>query len=122
MAKFLLNREFDRAEEIIRKYVDDFNYKLIIATFDVLKTMKNMKFNVNYDRYKIHHMDNYLKLKRKSVLKGFMGKVKVEDDIDNKTDKEKTEDSKKVNNTKKDTINKKENTTSEKDKKKVDSK
>lgn len=82
-ARFLMNHEFDRAEDIMRKYVDDFNYKLIDATFDVLKAdpKGTSAPAFDYDKMKIHLMDNYLRLSRQSAIETFLDKLKVEDDM-----------------------------------------
>ncbi|MFC1670489.1 hypothetical protein ACFL20_08855 [Spirochaetota bacterium] len=82
VAKHLLNHEFDRAEDIIRKYVEDFNYKIILATFSVLSSeSQKSRIKIDYTKFKVHHMDNYLRLKGKSALRNLIGKIKVEDDI-----------------------------------------
>ena len=98
-AKNMLNHEFDRAEDILRKYVDDFNYKLMMATFDVLSQggaagtegeegQSSAAFGdkkINYSRYKVHLNDNYQRITRDSVLEGLLEEVKVEDDVEDST-------------------------------------
>lgn len=85
VAEYLMNIEFDKAEDIIRKYITDFNYKIILATFDTLtlqnKELKQSEELIDYSQYKIHLLDNYLRLSKESVLDSLMDKVKVEYDI-----------------------------------------
>ncbi len=95
-ARFLMNTEFDKAEDILRDYVDDFNFKLISATFDVLSDGSEKKENgggeaapraggkPDYSSYKVHLIDNYSRLSQDSVMEGFLGDLKVVDDISEK--------------------------------------
>ncbi len=99
VASYLLNIEFEKAEDIIRGYVDDFNYKLIKATFEVMaakggeaakETPKEPAKRegeepggeAGYKGYIIHHADNYSRLSKHSLLESFAGTVKVEDFVD----------------------------------------
>ncbi|HOO71145.1 MAG TPA: hypothetical protein PK926_05220 [Spirochaetota bacterium] len=96
VARYLLNHEFDQAEDIMRKYIEDFNYKLALSTFDVLiSRQSNVKEetaqapqsrNINYEQYKIHLMDNYQRLARDSFLNVLIDEVKVEDEVKEKED------------------------------------
>ena len=83
-ARFLLNGEFDKAEDVLRKYVKDFNFKLIGATFELL-TEEGKKSKapgaIDYTQYKVHLQDNYSRLNKKSVLTSILKNVKVEDNI-----------------------------------------
>ena len=99
--RYLLNYEFDKAEDIMRKYVSDFNYKLISAAFEVLSSGSQEKHEgekpapesedrFDYNQYKVHLLDNYARLSRESMISGFMGKIKVEDDL-KKTEEKKEE-------------------------------
>jgi len=105
VARFLQNREFDRAEDIIRKYVDDFNFKKVGAVFT---TLTEKKKGYDYTKLTVHLLDNYLRLKGKSVLFSLTKKVKVEDNVKenkNESDKKtelnkKADDSKNNDNTK----------------------
>jgi len=83
-ARFLINHEFDRAEDLIRKYISDFNYKLIEATFDVLKADKAGTHapNLDFEKMKVHLLDNYQRLSKESALETFVDRLKVEDDMD----------------------------------------
>lgn len=87
-ARYLLNGEFERAEDILRSYIDDFNFKLILATFDVLsttdadKSAQDKTGAIDYNSFKVHLMDNYARFSNKSLLETFLGSVKVEDDIE----------------------------------------
>ncbi len=99
-AKFLLHAEYERAEEVIREYVKDFNFKLILATLKVLGS-KGQQDSTNYNSYIPHHYDNYGRLyksygeqeakagegsalitpQKKSMLDIIAGDVKVVGDI-----------------------------------------
>ncbi len=84
MARYLLDGEYDKAEDIMRQHVDDFNFKLINATFDMLTAGESNLpegDRVDYGGFKIHLMDNYSRLSKTSMLDGMIDKVKVEDDI-----------------------------------------
>ncbi len=90
----MLNGEFDKAEDILRKYVKDFNYKLINATFELLQKEKKSNSKIDYSRYKIHLMDNYSRMNDKSMLNEVLDEVKVEDSIEiKKTTNENSKDS-----------------------------
>jgi uncharacterized protein YlbG (UPF0298 family) len=82
LAKHILNLEFDRTEESIREYVEDFNFKLVLATFEVLAARKKGE-DMNYNSFFIHHYDNYSRLPEKeiSLLEEFSKVVKVADDV-----------------------------------------
>ena len=99
-AKFLLHAEYERAEEIIREYVKDFNFKLILSTLKVLGE-KGPQGSTDYNAYIAHHYDNYGRLhksygqtdpkageaspvitaQKKSMLDIIAGDVKVVGDI-----------------------------------------
>ncbi len=97
-ARFIMNTEFDRAEDILRKYVDDFNFKLISATFDVLSSDGEEEGDggdasgtrggrgPDYSAYKVHLIDNYTRLSRESVMDSFLGDLRVEDDVSEEAD------------------------------------
>jgi hypothetical protein len=89
-AEYLINAEFERADDVIRSYVDDFNYKLITATFDVLQE-RSGEGGVDYASMKIHLQDNYLRISKESLLDEISGDVKVVDSVEEK-DKDDTED------------------------------
>ncbi len=83
LAKLLLYFQFDRANDFVRKNVDDLNYKLIVSTFEVLSSEnKDSKKDFDYNSFKIHHMDNYSRLFKKSAIDTFVDTIKVEDDIE----------------------------------------
>ncbi len=111
-AEYLINAEFDRANDIVKKYVDDFNYKLITATFDVLQK-KEGEGGVDYASMKVHLQDNYVRFSKDSLLDEISNKVKVVDSVEEKdkddaenaerktpeeTDKETTEDNREPQN------------------------
>lgn len=90
-ARYLLDGEFDRAEDIMRDYIDDFNFKLIIATFDVLSAAEKgaaadgkQAGKYDYTKFKVHLMDNYNRLSKQSMIDSILDTLKVEDDIDEK--------------------------------------
>ncbi|MBN1532204.1 MAG: hypothetical protein JXA20_06040 [Spirochaetes bacterium] len=97
-ARFLINTEYDPAEDIMRSYLEDFNFKLINSTFEILSTTggaspgkeatgseKGESQRIDYNKYKIHLMDNYSRLAKNSVLESFYGQVAVEDAVDEDT-------------------------------------
>ncbi len=82
-AQLLLNHEFDQAEDNMREYISDFNFKLITATFDVLKKQAAQNpsaAKLDYDALNVHLMDNYVRLTKQSAIETFMDNLKVEDD------------------------------------------
>ncbi len=91
-ARFLMDGEFDRAEDVMRGYIDDFNFKLIVATFDMLSASgkqaaadeKAPAEKYDYGKYKIHLMDNYSRLSGKSMIDDVLDTLKVEDDVEDK--------------------------------------
>ncbi len=101
VAQYILNEEFDKAETIIRTYVEDYNYKLIMATLVTLgsgeshtaegETKKSDK--KDYKKYIRDHKDNYNILNDKSILETVIGDVKVVDSI-KKEDKKLKDDEK----------------------------
>lgn len=88
VAQYLLNGEFDKAEPIIRSYVENYNFKLITAT---LKTLSEQGTHSgegeiatqkqDYTKLLLHHNDNYVIMNGKSVLEGMVGNVKVIDNV-----------------------------------------
>jgi len=116
-AKFLLDTDFDRAEDIIRRYVDDFNYKLISSTFQVLSAEKTAESGaVDYKDLQVHLLDNYQRLSKASVLDGLLDSIKVEDDISKKENSDKKDETKKDDSADKKTV-KENNDTEKKDNK-----
>ncbi len=97
VAQYLLNGEFDKAETVIRPYVEDYNFKLIMATFNALESgqVHTGEADANaekkdYKKFIQHHNDNYKILNGKSILEDVSGKVKVIDSV-KKEDQEKIE-------------------------------
>ncbi len=96
-ANYILNHEFDQSIDIIRQYVQDYNYKLILATFDALKEdgmdtgMSGRK--IDFKKMKVHLNDNYLRSGNNegSIVDKVLKKVKVEDDIQSKKKEEDSE-------------------------------
>lgn len=88
VARYLLNGEFDKAEPIIRSYVDNYNFKLITATLKTLSEQgthtgegEPVSSKQDYAKLIQHHNDNYGILNGKSVLGSMVGDVKVIDDM-----------------------------------------
>lgn len=111
VARFVLNGEFEKADDILRTYIEDFNFKLINSTLDMLsesgqavepkkedKKIEDKKIDdkpaevkkdektgddkIDYKSMKVHLLDNYLRLsKDKSVLDRIIKDIKVEDDV-----------------------------------------
>jgi hypothetical protein len=91
-ARYLMDAEFDQAEDFMRQYIDDFNFKLIYATLDMLggasgkpapeeKKAETKSDSIDYNNFKIHLADNYSRLIGKSIMDGVIDTVKVEDDV-----------------------------------------
>ncbi|MCL2155950.1 MAG: hypothetical protein FWH53_09825 [Leptospirales bacterium] len=96
LAQYILNEEFAKAEPIIRTYVDNYNFKLIMATLIVLGDSSHTgesdssETGKDYKQYINHHNDNYLKLNEKSALESVAGDAKIVDYVkkdDKKEDK-----------------------------------
>ena len=89
VARYLINGEFDKAELIIRTYVEDYNYKLIMATLVYLESSDTHSGEQaasdkkkDYAGMIIHHKDNYHILRQeKSILEELVGQVRVADDV-----------------------------------------
>ena len=89
VAQYILNEEFDKAETIIRSYVDDYNFKLIMATFNALELNEThtaegettTAAKKDYKKFILHHNDNYNIMNGKSVLDSVVGDVKVIDAV-----------------------------------------
>ncbi|MFA5518930.1 MAG: hypothetical protein WDA74_06720 [Spirochaetota bacterium] len=99
VAGYLLNGEFQKAEQIIRPYIDRYIYKLIMATVKTLSGKEDHaedasaeKGSENYAKLVAHHMDNYSILIGESVLDGLVGSVKVVDDMKENEQGEKDEE------------------------------
>ncbi len=93
VAGYLINGEFQKAEQIIRPYIDNYIYKLIQATVDTLsgKTGDQTEEQVaadkeRYAKLMTHHMDNYSLLTGDSILDGLVGSVRVIDDVKKESD------------------------------------
>jgi len=88
VAQYILSGEFDKAETIIRPYVDDYNFKLILATFNTLGSVEThtqegeaAAAKKDYKKYILHHNDNYHIHVGKTVLDSVVGDVKVIDAV-----------------------------------------
>jgi hypothetical protein len=84
VAEYIRDAEFGKADDIITKRVDDFNFKLIQATLEVLAVREKDHIALDYERLKVHHADNFSRIVKPSVLDGFTSKLKVRDDINKK--------------------------------------
>ncbi len=89
VAQYILNEEFDKAETIIRSYVENYNFKLIQATLNSLSSGESHTAEgdtppaakKDYAKFIQHHNDNYNIMNGKSVLDSVTGDVKVIDDV-----------------------------------------
>ncbi len=81
VAKHLLYSEFDRAEDVMREYIKDFNFKLILSTLKVMS--KQGGSDVDYNTYLIHHFDNYARVfdPQKSAATGEEGQRTLLDEL-----------------------------------------
>ncbi|MCU0843915.1 MAG: hypothetical protein MUC76_03200 [Spirochaetes bacterium] len=83
VAHLLLTEEFEKAEDTIREYVEDFNYKMIKATIEMLAAESGEPGGgIEYKKFLLHHTDNYVRFSRESALSSFSGTVKVEDSVE----------------------------------------
>jgi hypothetical protein len=83
-ARYIINGGFDQAEDIMRQYIPDFNFKLINATLEVLSSPEGgvvQDEQLDYAKMRVHLMDNYLRLAGKSLIDGFAGTITVEDNV-----------------------------------------
>ena len=102
VAQYLISEEFDKAETIIRSYVEDYNFKLIMATFNTLGTGEthtaegetSSAATKDYKKFIQHHNDNYNILNGKSILDSVVGDVKVVDAV--KKEEKKVNDVEKI--------------------------
>jgi hypothetical protein len=113
VAHYILYEEFDKAENIIRTYVEKYNFKLIMATLSALGEDSHVgesnatasesgasSEKKDYKQFVNHHNDNYLILKEKeSALESVAGKARIIDEVkkDNKIDDEERIESNKGN-------------------------
>ncbi len=98
VAKNLLYSEFERAEDVLREYLKDFNFKLIYSTIRVMGQQQSSGSgeNVDYNAYMPHHFDNYARLydakavselgaaggdKRKSLMEELTPQIRVVGDM-----------------------------------------
>lgn len=83
VAQYILNREFEKAEDTIREYVDDFNFKIIKATLEMLAAESAASAGgIDYTKFLLHHTDNYVRYSKESALSTFSGSIKVEDYVE----------------------------------------
>ena len=102
VAHAILNEEFDKAEAIIRTYVANYNFKLVLATLNVLGDASHSgeegenkaaaSDGKNYKQYINHHNDNFHILNAKSALESVAGDAKIVDFI-KKNDKKNAQNS-----------------------------
>lgn len=87
VAGYLLNGEFEKAEQIIRPYIDRYIYKLIMASVKTLSgkgdhdEADSSATSGDYSKLVIHHKDNYSMFTGDSILDGLVGSVKVIDAV-----------------------------------------
>ncbi len=101
VAQYILNEEFDKAETIIRPYVENYNFNLILATLNTLGSGETHSAEgeatptskKDYTKFIQHHNDNYNIMVGKSVLDSVTGDVKVVDSV-KKDDKKIVEEEK----------------------------
>jgi len=100
VAQYLLNGEFDKAETVIRPYVEDYNFKLITAALNAIGSGETHTAEgetapadqKDYKKFIQHHNDNYKILNGKSILDSVTGNVKVVDDVKKEDKKEKDQE------------------------------
>lgn len=88
-AEYLLTAEFEKAEPIIRDYIKDFNFNLIVAAIEFLFVNKSpIISNYTVEQLKRFHDDNYSRYYSPSTLNAFAGDIKVVDVIEKKPEGE----------------------------------
>ncbi len=81
-AEYLRNGEFDQANDIVQKYIEDFNFKLIIAVIEIVETNNKESYpDFDFELLKTHHYDNYDRLRKENAIDLFISRVKVVDDF-----------------------------------------
>ena len=92
VAEYLLTAEFEKAEPIIRDYVKDFNFNLIVATIEYLIANKSpIVAGYPVEALKRYHDDDYSRYFNPSTIDSLAGEIKVIDTIPKKTGTETTE-------------------------------
>jgi hypothetical protein len=81
VAEYIRDAEFGKAEDIMIKYVDDFGFKQIQATVEVVATKEKDTLALNWDNVKTHHIDNAGRYAKPSYLDSIAGTIRVKDDI-----------------------------------------
>jgi hypothetical protein len=81
VAEYLRDAEFGKADDIIVKYVEDFNFKMIKSLLEVLSAKPKDVPQLDYARLQIHHADNFSRLTKPSMMDSFATQLKVRDDI-----------------------------------------
>ena len=81
VAEYLRDAEFGKAEDIMLKYVDDFNFKMVQATIEVVAAKEKDTLALNWDNLKTHHIDNAARYAKPSYLESIAGSIRVKDDI-----------------------------------------
>jgi hypothetical protein len=81
VAEYIRDAEFVKADDIITKYVEDFNFKMIKSLLEVLGAKQKDYLQLDYARLQIHHSDNFSRLTKPSMIEGFSTQLKVRDDI-----------------------------------------
>ncbi|MGL4368477.1 MAG: hypothetical protein ACRCUT_02215, partial [Spirochaetota bacterium] len=81
VAEYIRDAEFDKAEDIMMKYVEDFNFKLIQATIEAVSAREKDSISLDWASLRIHHADNFSRLSKESVLDSFASNLRVRDDI-----------------------------------------
>ena len=81
VAEYVRDAEFGKAEDIMVKYVEDFGFKQIQATVEVVATKEKDTLALNWDNVKMHHIDNAARYAKPSYLDSIAGTIRVKDDI-----------------------------------------
>ncbi len=74
--------EFDLANQIIVRYVDDFNFKLISATIEILKAREENETGLDFQTMMVQHLDANDRYYKPSMVDTFMNRVRVIDDVE----------------------------------------
>ncbi len=98
VAKSILFSEFEKAEDVLREYIRDFNFKLIYSTLRVMMEQQSPEAGdaIDYNSYLLHHFDNYSRIydpeaikegglaaeaKTKTILERLTPQIKVVGDL-----------------------------------------
>jgi len=81
-AEYVRLGDFDLGNQIIVRYIDDFNFKMISATIEVLKARQENQTGIDYSTLMLQHLDANDRYSKPSLVESFMQRVRVIDDVE----------------------------------------